>query len=100
MEGFSYQADDSAFSHAGHTALHRSMQSGGRGGGLLHIFTPPDTVLLSPVCFSDLHIPSAVRPGTSVLLHSDIKASRGVIPICFKGTINLPILRPDRREAL
>lgn len=29
----------------------------------------------------------------------DIKASRGVIPICFKGTINLPISRPRRREA-
>ena len=29
---------------------------------------------------------------------SDIKASRGVIPICFKVTINLPISRIGRRR--
>lgn len=31
-------------------------------------------------------------------LHSDINASRGVIPICSKATINLPISEPCRRN--
>lgn len=53
---------------------------------------------LCTLYFSDLHIPSAVRHGMSALTHSDIKASRGVIPICFKGTINLAISRPGRKK--
>lgn len=90
--------------HIDCTLLYRSMLSraaeicvfAGGFGISLH----PLALSSPPVCFSELHIPSAVRPGTSTLLHSDIKASRGVIPICFKGTINLPISRPGRREAL
>lgn len=86
------------------TVLYRSMLSSGAEisvcAGGFWISLHPLTLSSHPVCFSDLHIPSAVRPRTSMLLHSDIKASRGVIPICFKGTINLPISRPDRREAL
>lgn len=60
---------------------------------------PPHTVLPTAVFFQILIFHHKSDLGQQLSRILDIKASRGVIPICFKGTINLPISRPRRREA-